>query len=219
MHKLSENQKRFLWDACSRYREALPGSPAAEFLESRGLTLEEVRPFGLGYVVDPLPGHERYRDMLAIPYLRRSAANKWSAVAIRFRCLIPECDHKSHPGGKYVSMPGDGPMLYNPVALLENEDTIAICEGELDAITATVSGVPAVGIAGAETWQPHYTQLFDGYEEVRILADGDSAGDRLAEKIAGLLPNAKIFSSSPGGDVNSDALEFGREYLRKRVET
>lgn len=217
MRKLSKNQKQFLWDATSLYKKSLPDSPAARFLESRGLTEKDVSPFGLGFVADPLPGHERYRGMLSIPYLRRSA-KEWMTIAIRFRCVQPDCDHTSHPGGKYVSMPGDPPHIYNATALIEHEQTIAICEGELDALTATVCGVPAVGIAGAELWQDHFTPLFSGYQDVYVLSDGDAAGEKLAETIAKKLPNAKVIPSSPGGDVSSDVLAYGRDYLVKRIQ-
>src|SRR5690606_22396316 len=74
MPKLSDVQKKFLETATSQYRESLPGSPAEEYLASRGFQPGNtaVGKFRLGYVADPLPGHEMYRGMLAIPYLRRS---------------------------------------------------------------------------------------------------------------------------------------------------
>lgn len=67
MTMLSKEQKSFLWDASVKYHEAVDDSPAAAYLERRGLA--QAAKFKLGYVAEPLPGHEMYRGMLAIPYL------------------------------------------------------------------------------------------------------------------------------------------------------
>ena len=76
MQRLSESQKKSLRDATLAYQRAFPGSPAEEYLASRGLGFpsikEEMDKFMLGYVAEPLPGHEQYQGMLAIPYLRWS---------------------------------------------------------------------------------------------------------------------------------------------------
>ena len=219
MSKLSDVQRKFLADATSKYKEALPGSPAAGYLESRGLHSEELAPevarFRLGYVADPFSGHDMYRGMLAIPYMRWSPGSGWSVVSMRFRCVTPNCEHPNH--GKYMSQPGDSPRLFNTLALLTNEDTIAICEGEIDAITATSLGVPAIGVAGVESWKDHFCSPFLGYETVHILADGDDAGIKFATKVAKQLPNAKILPSSPGEDVNSEFLKTGKDVLLERI--
>ena len=96
MQKLSESQRKYLWEATSRYRESLAGSPAEEYLASRGIPLETK--FGLGYVAEPPPGHEMYRGCLAIPYMRWSQWRGWSVATIRFRRL-----DDGHP--KYMTMP------------------------------------------------------------------------------------------------------------------
>jgi len=71
MPKLSAMQKSFLEEATKKYKSALPGSPAEEYLESRGLTnpaiADEVGKFCLGYVADPLPGHEMFRGCWPSP--------------------------------------------------------------------------------------------------------------------------------------------------------
>lgn len=212
MPKLSEGQRKSLRDATSRYHRALPGSPAAELLEARGL-IDGTEPYRLGYVADPLPGHESYKGMLAIPYLRRSPSG-WSVVSMRFRC-VEDHEHLGH--GKYMSLPGDTPRLFNTPVLLADHDSIAICEGEIDAISASVSGVPAVGVSGVEAWKPHWRLPFLGYAEVWILADGDEPGMKFARSLAKELPNAVIRPSGPGQDVNSELVAFGREHIRRKA--
>ncbi|WP_158881921.1 toprim domain-containing protein [Amycolatopsis anabasis] len=220
MARLSSARKRFLVEATSRYHESLSVSPGVEYLATRGLTAESVRKevgrFRLGYVADPLPGHEMYRGMLAIPYLRVAPDGEWSVVSLRFRCIREGCEHPNH--GKYMSMPGDKPRLYNTLELVRNDDTIAICEGEIDAITATICGVPAIGVAGVESWQPHFREPLLGYETVFILADGDEPGMRFATSVAKELANAKIIPMPEKEDVNSTVLARGKTALLERIK-
>lgn len=169
----------------------------------------------LGFVDDPLPGHEMYRGYMAIPYLRWSQEHGWAVVSIRFRC-ITEHDHKGH--GKYMTLAGDRPRLYNTLALLKDSPTIAITEGEIDAITAQVAGVPAVGVPGAQAWQSYFREPFLGYREVFILADGDEPGMQFAHTVARELPNAKVIPMPPGEDVNSLVISKGKHALIERMK-
>lgn len=216
MQRLSSSQRDYLREATTRYLRALPGSPAEEYLASRGLGDKEVTTrFMLGYVDDPLPGHEMHRGSLAIPYLRWSVGHGWAVVSIRFRC-IKDHEHVGH--GKYMTQAGDRPRLYNTLALLPQEPNIAITEGELDAISAQLSGVPAVGVPGAESWQPHFREPFLGYETVFVLADGDEPGMRFANTVAKTLPNAKVIPMPEGEDVNSIYTKHGAEALGKKLK-
>lgn len=192
-------------DATSRYHESLPGSPAEEHLAGRGLLSSErmkgeTAKFRLGYVEDPLPGHDMYKGMLAIPYLRKGDDGGWSVVSIRFRC-IEDHDHKSH--GKYMTPSGDTARLYNTLALLRPLDSVLLTEGELDTVTAQVYGFDSVAVPGASNWKPHYKEPLLGYQTVFILADGDEAGLKFAERVKADLPNGKVIPCPPGQDVNS----------------
>ncbi len=199
-----------------QYHQSLKGSPGEEFLQSRGLAFpsiiqEETARFRLGYVADAPPGHEMYRGLLAIPYLRWSQEFGWSVVSIRFRRL----DDKKP---KYMTVAGDRPRLYNTLALLKRTPRIAITEGEIDAISAEACDIPAVGVPGAESWKPHFAEPFLGYREVFILADGDEPGMRFANTVAKTLPNAKVIPSPPGEDVNSLVFNRGKEALLERLK-
>lgn len=208
MQKLSESQRSYLWEATSRYRESLPGSRAAEYLASRGIP--EKTTFGLGFVADPLPGHELYRGCLAIPYMRWSQWRGWTVADIRFRRLDGEKP-------KYMTMPGSKPRLFNTHALTRYSKDMALTEGELDAVTAELAGVPAVGVPGAQMWKPYFRELFMGYRNVNILADGDEAGLDFAKQVAKTLPNARIIPMPDGEDVNSLVLNQGKDALLERI--
>lgn len=206
--KLSESQRAYLWEATQKYRHALPESPAAEYLQSRGIQTEPV--FGLGYVAEPTPGHEMYKGCLAIPYMRWSQWRGWSVATIRFRRL---------DGGKpkYMTLPGDQPRLYNTWALTQDTPDIAITEGEIDAITAELAGIRTVGVPGASIWKPYFRELFQGYRTVHILADGDDAGMQFAHTVASSLPNARIIPMPDGEDVNSVVTKYGKDKLLERI--
>ena len=218
MERLSESQRKSLREATQRYHASFPGSPAADHLANRGLASEsikdQVNKFRLGYVNEPLPGHEQFRGYLAIPYLRWSPHNGWSVPSIRFRCMA---DHEHTGHGKYMTVAGDRPRLFNTKVLLGDSPVVAITEGEIDAITATVCGLPAVGVPGSQAWQPHFREPFLGYRDVFVLADGDEAGVHFANTIAATLPNAKVIPMPSGQDVNSVVLSEGKQGLLERI--
>lgn len=213
MQMQSAMQKEFLVKATSHYHKTLDGSPAGAYLEKRMLHLDTAR-FRLGYVDEPLPGHEMYRGMLAIPYLRLGY-REWTAVAMRFRCVTPNCDHAGHH--KYETVAGDKTRLYNTATLLAGSDHAAVCEGELDTISAELSGFHAIGVPGAEAWKPHFYEPLRGYEKVFVFSDGDDAGRNLSKKLAAELGNVVVVPSPPGEDVNSLLVKHGREFLQKQV--
>ncbi|APC43207.1 DNA primase [Mycobacterium phage IronMan] len=179
-------------------------------MESRALLEHHVRPYGLGFVEDPLPGHEMYRGCLSIPYMRHSPWRGWSVASIRFRRL-----DDGQP--KYMTVAGDKPRLYNTPALTRYSRDMAITEGEIDAITAELCGIPTVGVPGAQMWKPYFRELFLGYRNVNILADGDDAGMEFARQVAKTLPNARIIPMPDGEDVNSLVITQGKQALLERI--
>jgi len=142
--------------------------------------------------------------------MRWSPWRGWSVASIRFRRL---------DGGKpkYMTVANDSPRLYNTVSLTRYSKDMAICEGEIDTVTAELSGVPAVGLSGASMWRPFYRELFLGYRTVNILADGDDAGMEFAKSVARSLPNARIIPMPDGEDVNSLVSKQGKSALLERI--
>jgi DNA primase len=161
--------------------------------------------------------------MISIPYLTRSGV-----VTIRFR-RIGDGD-----GPKYRSVPGDPPRIYNPNALLVPSEYIAICEGEIDTVTAHEAGMraahgraadlgvslPAVGVAGVSAFKSYFARCFKGYKAVFMLADGDDKGQGMefAEKLAEQIKNLRICPMPAGHDVNSFVLANGPEALLDLLE-
>lgn len=212
MERQSESQRESLKEAVSRYRAALPGSPAEEFLNQRGLgAFEGLDKFRFGYVEDPLPEHEKHRGKLAIPYLRCHPRHGWTVAQIRFRAL-----GDSKP--KYASEAGAKPRVYNTQALAQPGLVVGICEGELDAVTATLAGLPTVGIPGSNTWQSHWPEMFKGYHEVLVFTDGDEPGEKMGRTIAKSLTNTRVIPCADGEDINDILTLHGLEALREKLQ-
>lgn len=203
-------QRQFLEHATETYYRSLKGSPAAEYLaKERGLSGDSAMLFRLGYVAEPLAGHEFFAGRLAIPYLTRAGV-----VSIKFRRL------GDGDGPKYLYTNGTvAKRIFNPEALFDDRSYIAICEGEIDAITAHQSGLPAVGIAGVDNWQPYFRRVFAGYSEVFILGDNDDngQGESFAVNLGRLIPNSKVVLMPDGHDVNSFVKEQGGNALLDKV--
>ncbi|CRY79844.1 Toprim-like [Nocardia farcinica] len=227
MQRLSASQRQYLQEATRKYANNLPGSPAEEYLESRGLLPDGApdRRYALGYVADPLPGHETYRGFLSIPYMRKLPDKRLTVVSMRFRCLAPECLQSAEDGGKerhrghgkYLTVPGGGTRLYNASVLQDPSPDVCVVEGELDAITMCLAGVPTVGAPGSDTWQKHWKAPLLGYRNVFILHDGDDAGKKFAENVSKGLPNGKVIPMPPGEDVNSIFIAQGARALLDRM--
>ena len=149
--------------------------------------------------------------MLAIPYLRHTLSGEWKVVAMRFRSIDPTGQTK------YLQPEGSTTRLFNTVDAANQEDTIALCEGELDAITASVNGIPAVGVAGVQAWKKHYTEIFLGYRAVYVLADGDDPGRSFAAMLSQLLGNVTIVQLPDGEDVNSITVSGKIGWIKERL--
>jgi DNA primase len=203
--KLNNTQKTLLERASLQYEADI--AVATEYLESRGLSLEDAKNARLGVVVNPVPGQEHFRGRLSIPYVTPSGV-----VDLRFRSLGNE-----EP--KYMGLPGAKTGVYNVRGLWEALDSIAVCEGEVDAITLHYKvGIPAIGLPGATSWKRHYTRLLQDYETIYVFADGDQPGRDFAKNIAKELRGVIVLEMPEGEDVNSMYLKKGAEYFKKRME-
>lgn len=218
MEKLSESRKLWLQNAVSTFHAALPESLAEEFLAGRGLhdggdITEQVNKYRLGFVPDHSPGFEQYAGRLAIPYLRRHPRHGWFCIGMKFRRLTDGVDYPP----KYEGLPGERTRLYNTQALNAPAEVVGVCEGELDAVTASLCGIPTVGVPGVQNWKPHYRPSFEGYKHVLVFTDGDAPGREFAAKITGLIPNAIAVDCGDGQDVNSLFQSGGVEAVRERL--
>ncbi|MEV6675174.1 toprim domain-containing protein, partial [Streptomyces sp. NPDC051162] len=135
---------------------------------------------------------------------------------IRYRCVAEHnCKELGH--GKYTREPGDDAKVYNINALTLNVPSIAVCEGEIDAITAWQCGIPAIGVAGAQNWRPIFNRLIKGYRRIAILADGDDAGLTLADTITAANERAILIQMPAETDVNGYYLDHDANALKEKT--
>ncbi len=202
--RLSNSQRQFLLQAATEYAQHI--HQATDYLETRGLSVEEAKKFHLGVVDNPLPGHEGYKGKLVIPYITPSGV-----VDLRFRSTRGE-------DPKYIGLPGAKTTMFNAQSVLTADGYICVTEGEIDTITTVVkTGHPAVGIPGANNWKPYYSKILDDFDTVIVLADGDNPGLEFGKKVSRELGNVNIVQMPDGHDVNSIVLQEGIGWLDERI--
>lgn len=208
---LSESQMEALEEATAAYQAAV--SPAvARYLLDRGIDEATGVTSRLGVVADPLPGHERFRGFLAIPYLGKDG----QPLTIRFRCL-QQHDHREFGHGKYMSQPDDPPRMYGVPDIFEADDEIHVTEGELDRLVLKRLGLPVVAIPGAHIWQPRHRIMLSGFNRIWVWGDPDDAGADLVNKITRALPRARGVRLRDG-DVTDTFKAGGADALLSLLE-
>lgn len=220
MPRLSDSLKQSLATRAKTYQDQLGDeSPIAlagrSYLAERMLCTFRTK-YQLGIVAEPLPGDEQYRGMLVIPYLTLSGVR-----ALKYRCIADhKCKDTGHP--KYNQPHGQEQRLYNALAYFGGHDTIGVCEGELDAITATEHlGVPTFGIPGASQWKKegwHWQLVLRDFGTVVVFADGDPPGKALAAEIAADAgPGSRLVICDDGQDINSMVVSGKTEELKRKA--
>lgn len=211
MKPLSPSLRRQLESAVATFESALPSSPAAAYLKGRGFDRVSAEKARLGYVAEPTNGFERFQGMLCIPNICATG----HVVGVKFRSVREDATQKYD---KPAGMPN---RLFNLAALNDaRSGLIVLTEGELDALSMVVLGLPAVGVQGVKSWKSHHERVFEDFERVVFVRDADEAGGELAARLLRCdLPVSVV--SPPAGckDVN-DALVQGRggELLEAIVE-
>lgn len=117
-----------------------------------------------------------------------------------------------------MGMQGTSTRLYNVEAIQQATNYIAVCEGEIDAITLYQKcGIPAVGVPGANSWKPHYSRIVQDFETIYVFADGDQPGSDFGKKLAREVQGVIVVNMPDTEDVNSMFLKYGADYFREKV--
>ena len=208
----SDTSRKLLASAITGYAEAYAGSPAEEYMVRRGISAGHMFRLGVVTAENAAPGDEQYIGMLCIPYLTPTGP-----VAVKFRSLRPDASTK------YLIPTGQATHLYNVTDLHKKSAQIVLTEGEVDAMTFSMLGIPAVGVPGVNNWKPFYRRIFDGYEDIIIATDNDARddgtnpGQEMARHLRQELYGSRIAVLPRGYDVNSLYVEQGREALTALV--
>ena len=217
---LSKSSRESLTRSTEKYAAALAspaGARCATSLAARGIPRWLAWEWELGYVDDPDPEHEDMRGRMAIPY----RTPRGGVVGMKFRCIRDhDCNDSGHP--KYLAHVGMGQRLFGVTNLSQPGDTVAITEGELDAIVCSADGpddvgIPAVAVPGVKGWRDEWRYAFEGFPNVLIFGDGDKAGRAFAAQLAEKIHGSRAISMPNDYDITSFVLEFGADALRDRA--
>lgn len=224
MRRLDDERLNWLEETCRDYEMNLTeAEEALSYLRGRGLSTTSADRFRLGLVADPPAEHRSVDGRLVIPTLKKAGV-----VGFKFRCIRPEClgadeDEEKHEGhGKYMGY--DPQSLFNVAALDNDLGFIALCEGELDAMTLDGEcGIPAVGLVGVNSWHPHYERMLKDFSRIWVFADQDVKGKKVGQKFGEFLtdrfPQAlpvelPAVVDGKKSDVNRVFRAHGRDYVR-----
>lgn len=208
--ELPSPELRILFErAVAQYQSDLAVDTYAQaYLSRRGFNEAVASTFRLGVVRRPIEGQERFTGRLAIPYLTRAGA-----VNLRFRCLREHiCKVEGCP--KYLpAIEGMESSMFNVNDTFREGDVIACTEGELDAISCSISGIPAVGLPGATQWKKHWRRVLEDFPTVYTVGDGDEAGAKFNSM---LMREAKAvpIKMRQGEDINSEFQRGGSQGVR-----
>jgi hypothetical protein len=209
--RAAKDRQKALAFAADYYANNLASAPQVqEYLQrSRGLTQETIADARLGFSdgnlkiaatlagidLDSLKacglvypdGREFFIGYITIPYFTGGHVS-----LIRGRAF--------DEGGsaKYKTPLGQSPKLYNSDITFTTEGEITIVEGELDALTMTQIGIPAVACPGVTAWDDKWADYFKDFRRIFVMFDPDQPGKNGAEKVADALsPRARIVELPP----------------------
>lgn len=210
---LSQEQRELLNLATETYAASL--DEVVPYLERRGISRQCALSRGLGYVAEPVVGHQSFKGRLAIPYITQAGT-----VNMTFRC-VRDHDCKIQPNHhKYLKPKGLSATLYGVADTFKDTLDIVIVEGELDTIIMSdMIGHPAIGIPGAENWKPWWTDILKDFRRVFVFMDADKAGQDLgdnAQKELGM--SAVLVRYEDGMDTNSTYLKYGADHIREMIK-
>lgn len=232
--------------------EPTVGRHAREYLRSRGLTDELIRSFGLGWAPaawSELADKLRERGLLAFGEKAGLVAPRTKGEGyydmFRGRVMIPI----RSPEGRTIAFGGrllegdDGPKylnskenrLYNKSETLYATDqarddirkkkSVVLCEGYFDAIGMHQAGVKNAVALCSTALTPGHLALLHRLEakELVLLLDGDDAGRKAVERLAGPLlaggVNSRVAVLPDGEDPDTWARKVGAEEVQKLVKT
>lgn len=217
--KTCEEERRSseILTATAHYYHSRLTSEARRYLEEgRGLTSGTISEFQLGWADGTLHAHLAGLgfgggECMAAGVLKRDQAGKLTDFFHR-RIILPSTRRGQvvHLSGralndgqhKYLHLPGEIGHLFNEDAL--REESVLLCEGILDALTAIQAGFPAVAVQGDQAFKPEFVAKFSRCRRIHIAFDGDESGFKGALKAAELLGDrARIVGLPDGEDLNS----------------
>ena len=140
---------------------------AALWLQSRGLTAETIAAFR---IAEQTRGDKTYA---VFPYLRDG-----ELVNVKYRNIAEKKDMRQEGGAE--------PCLFGWHLIDPKARTVAITEGEIDAMTLHQCGIPALSVnagAGNHQWLENDWERLERFDEILVFFDNDPAGEEGAKEV------------------------------------
>lgn len=220
------------------------GKTGLDYFLSRGLSMETIRHFGLGYAPDKWDGLLRYmkskgysEQELVEADLAKKTQKGYIIDTFRNRAMFPIIDVKGSViafGGrvlddskpKYVNTSdtlvykkSQGVFALN-FAKRGSDKTLILCEGYMDVIAYHQAGFENA-VAGLGTaFTPEQAKLISKYaEEVILSYDNDEAGQNATRKAIGILSRTplriRVARLQGGKDPDEIIKKYGKDKMRQ----
>jgi len=133
---------------------------------------------------------------------------------VGFKFAKDPADQTDSP--KMLTMPGARAELYGWERVLAKPTQIIICEGEFDRLVLESRGFAAVtSTCGAGTFHAEWGPFFAPIPSIYVCFDNDDAGREGAQRVAKVIPRARIVrlpeEVGEGGDVTDFFVRLGRD--------
>ena len=165
---------------------------AMEWLKGRGLTPETISAFRIAEQV------RNGKTYAVFPYLRDG-----ELVNVKYRNIAEKKDMRQEGGAE--------PCLFGWHLIDPKARTVAITEGEIDAMTLHQCGIPALSVnagAGNHQWMDNDWERLDRLSEILIFFDSDEAGKAGAQEIVRRLGLERCkLVNLPAKDANDYLLQ------------
>ena len=213
-----QKKKEEKLDYYTRTRQALNGSPALEYLKSRGISEEVASKYWLGYDAEYSTVNEDEQG--------QASFTKWRALIIptgRESFIARNIDKPQAPEKKNRYRKKGASLIFNSKGLYEADKPIFVVEGEIDALSIIEVGGQAVGLGSTS----NIKQLLDMADKQKpaqtlILAlDADEEGQKAEKELADALTGYKIpfyrYNICGAAKDANEALQLGREEFTERI--
>ena len=183
----------------ANYHKALPGR-IRQYLNNRGITDILIDYHLIGW----------NGNRITIPIYNREGESSFFKLAR---------DPEDQDGPKMMASPGGYAELYEWGAVLPEPGRIIICEGEFDRMVLEDNGFIAVtSTAGAGVFKKEWAKAFENIPEVYICYDRDEAGKNGAERVAMLIPHARIVELPDEVGEGGDVTDFFVRLIKNRED-
>lgn len=169
-----------------------------DYAEAKRLPVEFLKSLGIS------EHHNAEGAYLRIPYTDKKSI----AVATRFR-------HALEGAARFSWKSGDKPQTYGQARLAEARahNFIVLVEGESDAQTLWLNGVPGLGLPGTGWTEKRDAPLLDGIETIYVVREPDQGGEAVMRWLSRskIKSRVRIMSLHPHKDISALYLSAGTE--------